>query len=78
MENATPKDMMEHLALALAKTHADAKSDPDKFRVWQAALAIHVKQGGAPIAGESPMLGDLLAAETTREKNKMRERGEIP
>jgi hypothetical protein len=78
MENAPPNDMQEGLALALAKTHADAKTDPDKFRVWQAALAIHVKQGGGSITGESPMLGDLLAAETTREKNKMRESGEIP
>jgi len=78
MENAPPPDMMERLAVALAKTHADAKSDPDKFRVWQAALAIHVKQGGYRIEGEIPMLGDLLAAETTRAKNRMRDSGEIP
>jgi hypothetical protein len=64
-------DYKEHLALALSKHREAMLKDPDLRRIWMAALAVHVRQGGDPIDGHNPMLGDLLALEITREERKL-------
>lgn len=66
-------DYKESLALALANTREAMLKHPETRRVWMAALAVHVRQGGGDIDGQRPMLGDLLALEITREELKMQQ-----